>query len=72
MEEKKEIRIPTEVYSRVVGYFRPVSQWNQGKKTEFADRKPFVLDLVKLTGEVEKCCGISYVRNREVQNLPNC
>ncbi len=27
-----------EVWSRVVGYFRPVSQWNKGKKSEFADR----------------------------------
>ena len=27
-----------EVYSRVVGYFRPVQNWNPGKKQEFADR----------------------------------
>jgi ribonucleoside-triphosphate reductase len=27
-----------EVYSRVVGYLRPVGQWNQGKKDEFARR----------------------------------
>ena len=31
----------TEVYSRVTGYFRPVSNWNKGKKQEFADRKTF-------------------------------
>lgn len=30
-----------EVYSRVVGYIRPVQQWNKGKKKEFADRKEF-------------------------------
>ena len=29
----------TEVYSRVCGYFRPVSNWNKGKKEEFAMRK---------------------------------
>jgi ribonucleoside-triphosphate reductase len=29
----------TEVYSRVVGYLRPVRQWNNGKKSEFCDRK---------------------------------
>ncbi|MCP4709129.1 MAG: ribonucleoside triphosphate reductase [Planctomycetes bacterium] len=28
----------TEVYSRVVGYLRPVNQWNQGKQAEFAQR----------------------------------
>jgi anaerobic ribonucleoside-triphosphate reductase len=31
----------TEVYSRVVGYLRPVSQWNEGKQQEFKDRKEF-------------------------------
>ena len=33
----------TEVYSRVCGYFRPVSNWNKGKKEEFKDRKLFLL-----------------------------
>lgn len=31
----------TEVYSRVVGYLRPVKQWNNGKQTEFSMRKTF-------------------------------
>jgi ribonucleoside-triphosphate reductase (formate) len=31
----------TEVYSRVVGYLRPVKQWNNGKQAEFAMRKTF-------------------------------
>lgn len=31
----------TEVYSRIVGYMRPVSQWNKGKRAEFDDRKHF-------------------------------
>ena len=31
----------SEVYSRIVGYMRPVSQWNAGKQQEFADRKLF-------------------------------
>jgi len=30
-----------EVYSRVVGYFRPVKQWNNGKQEEFEDRIEF-------------------------------
>ena len=30
-----------EIYSRVVGYIRPVSQWNLGKQSEFKDRKLF-------------------------------
>ncbi|TRO50812.1 ribonucleoside triphosphate reductase [Candidatus Bathyarchaeota archaeon] len=32
---------PSEVYSRVVGYLRPVDQWNDGKQAEFAIRKTF-------------------------------
>jgi ribonucleoside-triphosphate reductase (formate) len=31
----------TEVYSRVVGYLRPVKQWNDGKQSEFVMRKTF-------------------------------
>ena len=30
-----------EVYSRVVGYLRPVNQWNPGKQEEYKDRKMF-------------------------------
>lgn len=30
-----------EVYSRIVGYLRPVDQWNDGKQAEFDDRKLF-------------------------------
>jgi len=32
---------PCEVYSRVVGYLRPVAQWNDAKQEEFKDRKVF-------------------------------
>ena len=31
----------TEVYSRVVGYLRPVKQWNSGKLAEYGDRKTY-------------------------------
>jgi anaerobic ribonucleoside-triphosphate reductase len=34
-------RTKCEVYSRVVGYLRPVSQYNAGKKAEFKDRINF-------------------------------
>jgi anaerobic ribonucleoside-triphosphate reductase len=32
----------TEVYSRIVGYLRPVRTWNDGKQQEFKDRTPYV------------------------------
>ena len=32
---------PCSVYSRIVGYLRPVSNWNSGKQAEFENRKLF-------------------------------
>jgi len=40
-------RVKAEVYSRVVGYMRPVSGWNKGKRQEFKDRKVFVLPVIE-------------------------
>lgn len=34
----------TEIYSRVVGYLRPVNQWNDGKQAEFQLRRTYRLD----------------------------
>jgi len=39
----------TEVYSRVVGYLRPIKQWNDGKKAEFHMRRPFKMDFQEPT-----------------------
>lgn len=36
-----EERQPCEVWTRVMGYFRPVEAFNIGKKQEYADRKCF-------------------------------
>lgn len=35
-------RQPCEVWSRVMGYHRPISSYNVGKKAEFAERTYFV------------------------------
>ena len=29
---------PCEVYTRIVGYFRPVKEWNPGKQEEYGER----------------------------------
>jgi ribonucleoside-triphosphate reductase len=29
------------VYARIVGYYRPVKNWNLGKKSEFSERRQF-------------------------------
>ncbi len=36
---KKARAIRTEVYSRIVGYYRPVQGWNNGKREEFSQRE---------------------------------
>lgn len=40
-ENEEKLTVPCEVYSRVVGYYRPVQSWNIGKQEEYKDRKPF-------------------------------
>jgi len=42
------IKQPCEVYSRVVGYLRPVKQWNFGKQQEFKERKEFKIRKLEL------------------------
>lgn len=39
----------TEVYARIVGYYRSVKNWNKGKRDEYTGRRLFVID--------EKECG---------------
>jgi ribonucleoside-triphosphate reductase len=53
-----------EVYSRVVGYHRPVQNWNHGKKSEFSDRVEFQEDVslknerakVEVSKLKQECC----------------
>ncbi len=42
---KSELKIPCEVYSRVVGYLRPTRNWNEGKQEEFKERQTFQVKL---------------------------
>ena len=42
-------RTPCEIYSRVVGYLRPVKQWNDAKQAEFMVRKTF-------NSQTDHCC----------------
>jgi len=39
LEREKVYAVRAEVYSRVVGYYRPVQDWNEGKREEFKERK---------------------------------
>ena len=53
---------PTEVYSRITGYYRPVQNWNDGKVQEFKDRKEYNIGHSHFTGGIHRheagcCCG---------------
>jgi len=41
MTENK--RIECLVFSRIVGYYQPVRQWNKGKQKEWKERVPYEL-----------------------------
>ena len=43
MEQQQDIKlkVPCEVYSRIVGYLRPVQDWHVGKQQEFGERVTF-------------------------------
>ena len=44
-----------EVYSRVVGYMRPVENWNPGKAEEYKDRKEFKPKVEEYKNKLKKC-----------------
>ncbi len=46
----------TEVYSRITGYYRPVQNWNDGKRAEFANRKVYDIENSKLTVKEGSAC----------------
>jgi hypothetical protein len=50
--------VPAEVFSRISGYFRPVQQWNRGKREEFKNRKMVSPGLVAFDrgNDVSVCC----------------
>jgi anaerobic ribonucleoside-triphosphate reductase len=44
MSEKRAKKVPCEVYSRIVGYLRPIQNWNKGKRQEFHDRRTYRIE----------------------------
>jgi len=47
-----------EIWSRIVGYIRPIQQWNAGKRAEFDDRKSYDINL-KRTEETEEAEAVT-------------
>ncbi len=44
-----ECGAPTEIYSRITGYYRPVQNWNPGKLQEYKERKEYVVNCDNLS-----------------------
>lgn len=44
----------TEVYSRVVGYCRPLQNWHKGKLEEFRLRKTFKISAINFENNTKK------------------
>lgn len=63
-EELKDVHgTQTEVYARIVGYYRAVRNWNKGKADEFKHRKMFTLEDSNRydVTEADKPCACSKV-----------
>jgi ribonucleoside-triphosphate reductase len=55
----KECGAENEVWSRIVGYIRPIKQWNAGKRAEFDDRQTFKMDKNVANVGVDKNTSVS-------------
>ena len=71
----------TEVYSRITGYYRPIQNWNDGKRKEFEDRKEYNIDTSKFQAKEKVCdCKEEKQAKPELEGLvlftrngcPNC
>ncbi len=64
----------TEVYSRITGYYRPVQNWNDGKRAEFADRKVYDVAHSTFSGKEKSACEVKFnsrkVEETDVLSIP--
>ena len=65
----KKPRSKCEVWSRVVGYLRPTSRWNEGKVSEFKDRVMFSTKGVNaIKGIAQDSLNAKSTKYEEVKN----
>ena len=59
IELSDDERTPCEVYTRVMGYHRPVTEFNAGKQQEHRERKMFREDSASASVQavIGGCCG---------------
>ena len=72
---------PTEVYSRITGYYRPVQNWNDGKLQEYANRKEYDIansvlkkqpTLNRIADEVQETSAVAVKYLFTTKTCPNC
>lgn len=51
--------VKAEVWSRVVGFYRPVDNWNKGKRAEYAERQPFKVTVARAASTACDASGAS-------------
>ena len=59
VDKCKKCGAETEVYSRIVGYIRPIQQWNPGKRAEFEDRKTYKLKASEIKKAPSKTVALA-------------
>lgn len=62
----------TEVYTRIVGYYRPVKNWNHGKKSEYGERRTFNIAYDKILGSEKPDSKPEYVSSYSAKEDEAC
>lgn len=62
----------TEVYTRIVGYYRPVKNWNLGKKSEYGDRKTFGIVKEKIFEPEKPESEVEYTKSYSAKEDEAC
>lgn len=68
----------TEIYSRVTGYFRPLNNWNKGKKEEFSNRETYQIGEKNGSGPLlvtlncSSCRWAGYAKYQPSGRCPIC
>lgn len=57
----------TEVYSRITGYYRPISNWNVGKTEEFKNRVEYNTSKSNLKRKIDNACECNSNKNNELE-----
>ena len=69
-QQLKEVKgSKTEVYTRIVGYYRPVQNWNNGKRAEYDDRVEFDGNQAVASCEVEVEEPVALVQDNATKSV---